>query len=82
MIENRINAEYSKHKDLNWSRIAAQKIVGSLDKTSLPDKDNYDYLRGFSDGYGGQEPHDCFPEGFKDINEVMDRMWELGKQRQ
>ena len=50
-------------------------------KDSLPDKDNYDYLRGFSDGYGGPEPHECFPEGFKDINEVMDRMWELGEQR-
>ena len=50
-------------------------------KASLPDKDNYDYLRGFSDGYSGPEPHECFPEGFKDINEVMDRMWELGEQR-
>ena len=43
----------------------------------VADRDNYDYLRGFSDGYGGPEPHECFPEGFKDINEVMDRAYEL-----
>ena len=43
----------------------------------LPDADNYDYLRGFVDGYGGEEPHDVFPNGFNDINEVWDRMYEL-----
>ena len=46
-------------------------------RLSLPDADNYDYLRGFVDGYGGGEPHDVFPDGFKDINEVWDRMYEL-----
>ena len=45
----------------------------------MMDRDNYEYLRGFVDGYGGQEPHECFPDGFKDINEVWDRMWELKK---
>lgn len=44
---------------------------------SLPDVDNYDYLRGFVDGYGGEEPHDVFPDGFKDINEIWGRMYEL-----
>ena len=48
---------------------------------SLPDADNYDYLRGFVDGYGGEEPHDGFPDGFKDINEVWDRMYKLKAQR-
>ena len=43
----------------------------------LPDADNYDYLRGFVDGYGGEEPHDVFPNGFNNINEVWDRMYEL-----
>lgn len=46
-------------------------------RLSLPDADNYDYLRGFIDGYGGEEPHDVFPDGFKDINEVWDKMYEL-----
>ena len=43
----------------------------------LPDADNYDYLRGFVDGYGGEEPHDVFPNGFNNIYEVWDRMYEL-----
>ncbi len=46
---------------------------------NIPDKDNYDYLRGFIDGEGVQEPKgkDDYPNGFNDINEIMDRMWEL-----
>ncbi len=79
-----------------WSLFSYNEVVENMEeyaqqlkilnipvvKASLLDKDNYDYLRGFSDGYGGPEPHECFPEGFKNINQVMDRMWKLGKQRQ
>jgi len=53
---------------------------GSLDNNKnqiRPNCDNFDYLRGFVDGYGGEEPHDCFPDGFKGIREVMNRMDEL-----
>lgn len=46
-------------------------------RLSLPDADNYDYLRGFIDGYGWEEHRDCFPDGFKDINDVLDRVYEL-----
>jgi len=31
LIENRIKSEYRKHGDLDWSRIAACKIYGSLE---------------------------------------------------
>jgi hypothetical protein len=44
---------------------------------SLPDAENIEYLRGFIDGYGGEEPHDIMPHGFNDINEVWDKMSEL-----
>jgi len=43
----------------------------------LPDAENIEYLRGFIDGYGGEEPHDIMPNGFNDINEVWDKMSEL-----
>ena len=57
---------------------AAQQVLDLFDVSgSLPDVDNYDYLRGFVDGYGGEEPHDVFPDGFKDINDGWDRMYEL-----
>lgn len=46
-------------------------------RLSLPDAENIDYLRGFIDGYGGEEPHGVMPDGFKDINEVWDKMYEL-----
>lgn len=46
-------------------------------RLSLPDSENVDYLRGFIDGYGGEEPHNVMPDGFKDINEVWDKMYEL-----
>ena len=31
LIDNRIKSEYKKHGDLDWSRIAAHKIYGSLE---------------------------------------------------
>ena len=45
--------------------------------TSWSDAENIEYLRGFIDGYGGEEPHDVMPDGFNDINEVWDKMDEL-----
>jgi hypothetical protein len=44
----------------------------------IADKDNYDYLRGWLDGHI-QEPisEEDYPEGFKNYDEVYDRMWEL-----
>jgi len=39
--------------------------------------DNLQYLMGFADGYGGNEPHEVFPKGFNNINEVWDRISEL-----
>jgi len=50
-------------------------------RLSLPDAENIDYLRGFIDGYGGEEPHEVFPDGFKGINEVYDKVDELNGQR-
>ena len=69
-------------KDLEQDNIndneARTLLLGLLGvRLSLPDADNYDYLRGFIDGYGGEEPHDVFPDGFKDINGVWDKMYEL-----
>lgn len=61
---------------MRWANEFKQLHLHSVVK-SLPDVDNYDYLRGFIDGYGGEEPHDVFPDGFKDINDVWDRMYEL-----
>jgi len=34
-IENRINAEYRKHKDLDWAKIAAIKIVHAIKDAEL-----------------------------------------------
>ena len=31
LIDNRIKSEFRKHKNINWSKIAAQKIFGSLE---------------------------------------------------
>jgi len=45
----------------------------------MKDSENLDYLRGFVDGHGGEEPHNDFPEGFNDINEVTEKMFELQK---
>lgn len=50
----------------SWSREEAED-----------DASNYDYLRGFIDGYGGEEPHGIMPDGFNNINEVWDRVYEL-----
>jgi len=46
-------------------------------ESSFPEYDNHDYLRGFVDGYGGEEPHGVMPDGFFNINEVWDRVCEL-----
>lgn len=32
LIDERITAEYNKHKALDWSRLAAHKILSSLKK--------------------------------------------------
>lgn len=42
-------------------------------------KNNIDYLQGLIDGYGGEEPIDELPYGFKDINEVWDHQDKLKK---
>jgi hypothetical protein len=36
LIKNRIDAEYRKHKTLDWSLIAAIKIVKSLKERNKP----------------------------------------------
>lgn len=57
---------------------AKLKLLGISDVSlSLSNAGNYDYLRGFIDGYGGDEPHGIMPDGFNNINEVWDRMYEL-----
>jgi hypothetical protein len=66
------------HED-KFSDLAQEISDLFKDNIPLPDKDNYDYLRGFTDGYGGEEPHEVFPEGFKNLKEVMDRMDELNE---
>lgn len=48
------------------------KIKEIIDKIK-----EYYYLKGFVDGHGGEEPHDVYPEGYDDINDIWDRMWEL-----
>jgi len=50
----------------------------------MKDKDNYYYLKGFINGYSIQEfaTENDFPDGFKNINEVWDRMTELKPKRQ
>lgn len=53
----------------------AEIFVGS--KESFDKIKEYYYLKGFVDGYGGEEPHDVYPEGYNDINDIWDRMWEL-----
>lgn len=77
----------ANYNDNDWDEINERALAEPTNENgassipdvrlSLPDRDNYHYLRGFTDGYGGEEPHDCFPDGFKNINEVMNRMWEL-----
>jgi len=36
LIQERINSEYAKHKDLDWSLIAAKKIYNNLFEISVP----------------------------------------------
>ena len=47
--------------------------------SSLPDRDNYHYLRGFIEGEGVQEPigKDDYPDSFNNINEIYDKIREL-----
>lgn len=40
LIDERIKAEYNKHKDFNWSRLAAHKILSSLKKYNVINPDN------------------------------------------
>lgn len=47
--------------------------LGSV-RFSLSESENLDFLRGFIDGYGGEEPHECFPNGFNNINEIWDKV--------
>lgn len=53
----------------------AEIFVGS--KESFDKIKEYYYLKGFVDGHGGEEPHDVYPEGYNDINDIWDRIWEL-----
>ena len=79
LVHGWCNDQYHEIPDQN-RRDLMDRVMGLVNSSPgnpLPDKDNYDYLRGFCDGYGGEEPHDSFPEGFNDINTVHDRMWEL-----
>lgn len=39
-IKDRIDAEYRKHKNLDWARLAEYKIIGSLKESETP----YAYL--------------------------------------
>lgn len=48
------------------------KIKEIIDKIK-----EYYYLKGFVDGHRGEEPHDVYPEGYDDINDILARMWEL-----
>lgn len=50
----------------------------------MKDKDNYDYLRGFVAGFETDKEladKDDLPEGFNNLNEVWDRVYELGGQQ-
>lgn len=67
---------YKDHLIILNNQLREQLAIDGV-RLSLPDADNYDYLRGFIDGHGGEEPHDVFPDGFNDINEVWDKVYEL-----
>jgi len=61
-----------------WMEIPIKFIKKLIaDDGNIPNSDNVDYLQGLVDGYGGNEPIHELPEGFKDINEVWDRLYEL-----
>ena len=69
-------------KDLDKEKIteteARNRLFGLLNvRLPLPDTENIDYLRGFINGYGGEEPHGVMPDGFNDINEVWDKLHQL-----
>ena len=69
-------------KDLDKEKIteteARNLLFGLLNvRLPLPDTENIDYLRGFIDGYGGEEPHGVMPDGFNDINKVWDKLHQL-----
>ena len=56
----------------------AKAILNLFDvRLSLQNNDYLNYLRGFVDGYGGEEPHEEFPNGFNNINEMWDKIEEL-----
>lgn len=76
-VYNDVNQAGDKLQIINASDLP--EIIQNIVKFSLPDKDNYDYLRGFIDGEGLQEPKhkDDYPGEFNGINEMIDRMWEL-----
>lgn len=59
----------------------AEKLEDAYVNNTTPFKDNYYYLKGFADGYGGEEPHGEFPEGFSNINEIWARIYELKEQQ-
>lgn len=68
-----------RSNDNNYTIEEAEKELLNLFsiRLSLPDTENIDYLRGFIDGYGGEEPHGVMPDGFNDINEVWDKLHQL-----
>lgn len=80
----------TKYERIEWDQVdelgTSERGVGGFGSTGvskIPNiKDNYEYLRGFVDGYGGEEPHDVFPLGFQNINEVFDRLQELKEMRE
>ena len=69
----------NRSNDNNYTIEEAEKELLNLFsiRLSLPDTENIDYLRGFIDGYGGEEPHGVMPDGFNDINEVWDKLHQL-----
>jgi hypothetical protein len=78
MKDEILQIAYSLEKGIIDEGTAKQELCVLLGvRLSLPDAENIDYLRGFIDGYGGEEPHGVMPDGFNDINEVWDKMYEL-----
>ena len=62
---------------LALTRMLENNVLDCDNTDENADAENIDYLRGFIDGYGGEEPHGVMPDGFNDINEVWDKMYEL-----
>ena len=69
---------YVSEQAKSQERYKANLNIGCV-RLSLPLKDNYQYLRGLEEGYGIQEPIDSddFPEEFENINDVMERIWDI-----